>query len=557
MSTNNSDESTSDFEEPHKKISRYNKLIDANYRSFDVTHRTRKKWGISYQNKSSFSTIEEEKRRQETSKCNSNLDTPLDAENKSCEINESGTSNSPVHFDALSTDTENSFVLQSDESLHDDYNEDFNDYYGNSSDTTDKSNSNAEKDENINGHNALNDIMFESSQLSIRYVIVMITAFSIRYHLSNEAQVELAALLKICADGAPLTRSGKKGFWPAQLILNDLSHKLRFRFVLLSGLMSVTKEPKSTFLNLYLQTVLLDQIDNLNNARITIKIGDKNIYLRFSIHSCVVDTVCRPIIQNRVSFNGYSGCSYCYQKGLYLHSVYGIRYVVTQESINRTHKSHENDIKEAVNCNNAVRGVKGPSCFQKLTNFDMVWSFSYEYMHSLLSSVTYEIWNEWKCGKSIYKLSNKQIESIEMRYINITPTHDIHRLPRSGILHGKMKPKASEIRFWLLYSSLPCLRGILHDNALNHYILHVRSAYILLKSEISVDELNKCEKDIVRFVCEYEMLYGQQSLTFNLHALLHAVNSTVKSGPLHSNSAFPFESNIFNLKINVRVYGNG
>lgn len=75
--------------------------------------------------------------------------------------------------------------------------------------------------------------------------------------------------------------------------------------------------------------------------------------------------------------------------------------------------------------------------------------------------------------------------------------------------------------------------------------------YILLKTKITTDELNTCERDIIKFVCNYEMMYGQESMTFNLHILLHAVKSARKTGPLHANSAFPFESNIKNLKENV------
>ena len=69
-----------------------------------------------------------------------------------------------------------------------------------------------------------------------------------------------------------------------------------------------------------------------------------------------------------------------------------------------------------------------------------------------------------------------------------------------------------------------------------------------MKVEISEAELIECEKDLIKFVCFYEELYGQESMTFNLHALLHAVASVRKTGPLCFNSAFHFESTIFRLK---------
>lgn len=110
-------------------------------------------------------------------------------------------------------------------------------------------------------------------------------------------------------------------------MLNDLPYNERYKFILLSGILSIMKEPKPSLLNLVLKSTIINVITHLNNARLFIQMNDKKIYLRFSIHNCVVDSVCRPIVQNRILFNGYNGCSYCYQRGEYIHSVRGILYV--------------------------------------------------------------------------------------------------------------------------------------------------------------------------------------------------------------------------------------
>ena len=206
-----------------------------------------------------------------------------------------------------------------------------------------------------------------------------------------------------------------------------------------------------------------------------------------------------------------------------------------------------------VSSQEGLKVVKGCSALSQLDNFDMVWSFPYEYMHGLLLGVTHQIWNEWKNGASEFKISKANVEFIEQRYLCITPTQEIHRLPRKGILQGASKPKASELKSWLLINSLPCLKGILHDEALNHYTLLVKSSYTLMKTEISEEDLNQCEQDLLKFVCYYEMYYGRESITFNLHTLLHIVESVKKTGPLYANSAFSFEGNICNLK----TYING
>ena len=67
----------------------------------------------------------------------------------------------------------------------------------------------------------------------------------------------------------------------------------------------VKKDPRSDLLNLYLSK-FVEEIQNLYNHGILIKKNGIKILFKFCISSCVVDSVCRPILQNRVLFNGYS-----------------------------------------------------------------------------------------------------------------------------------------------------------------------------------------------------------------------------------------------------------
>ena len=92
------------------------------------------------------------------------------------------------------------------------------------------------------------------------------------------------------------------------------------------------------------------------------------------------------------------------------------------------------------------------------------------------------------------------------------------------------------------------MEGILHESALQHYALLVKSAFTLLQIEVSEAELNECEQDLIKFVAFYEMYYGQENMTFNVHALLHVCESVRQTGPLCMNSAFSFESYIYTLK---------
>ena len=226
-----------------------------------------------------------------------------------------------------------------------------------------------------------------------------------------------------------------------------------------------------------------------------------------------------------------------------------MRYISSQPShILRTKESNMKDVRLALNNNKITRGIKGDSVLTELPYFDIVWPFSYEYMHGLLLDVAYQILNEWKSGNAQFKIKKSFIDMIEKKFFTITPSKEIHRLPRSGIIVGSKKAKASELRAWLLCYSLPCLKGTLHPEALDHYSLLVKSSYTLLKSQITEDELITYENDLTTFVVHYEIYYGEASMTFNIHTLLHICQSIRKTGLLCTNSAFAFESYIYTLK---------
>ena len=195
-------------------------------------------------------------------------------------------------------------------------------------------------------------------------------------------------------------------------------------------------EPKSNLMNLYLEK-FVEEIHFLCTDGITVE-KDNNVYVFiFYITAIAVDSVCRPILQNRIQFNEYSGCSWCYQRGHYCNQVHGIRYPIQQESIPRTHRSHLTDVHTVQENQTFINGVKGYSSLLKLPYIDIVWSLSYEYMHGLLLGVTWQMLNLWKNKDCIYRISNKDLDTIEKRYLNVTPTHDVHRLPRAGIIKEK------------------------------------------------------------------------------------------------------------------------
>ena len=118
-------------------------------------------------------------------------------------------------------------------------------------------------------------------------------------------------------DGAPLTESKNFSFYPILAILNELPPSLRFRYPILIGLWIGDREPNPALMNLYLK-LFVDQARSLaeNGIGSKHKIGCSNHFLIKPL-VCSVVSVARPIVQNRISYSGFQGCSWCDIHGYY------------------------------------------------------------------------------------------------------------------------------------------------------------------------------------------------------------------------------------------------
>ena len=241
-------------------------------------------------------------------------------------------------------------------------------------------------------------------------------------------------------DGAALFHSSKRSFWPILCFINEFPPHLRFKYVILAGLWIGTKEPTPAVMNMYLQP-FVQQLNVLNTT------GFEWMYkegktLRFLLKPllCNVDSVARPILQNRVQYNGRYGCSWCYSFGDYVGG--SIRFLLKEEDPKiRTHDSHITDMNAAIKIVQAqeakvikkkksVNGVKGYSVLSNLKTLDMVWGFPRDYLHADLIGVVLQLWNIWTESKGPIHITKLQVNQINERLLKMTPLHEIHRLIR-------------------------------------------------------------------------------------------------------------------------------
>lgn len=212
----------------------------------------------------------------------------------------------------------------------------------------------------------------------------------------------------ISTDGAPLPSGTKKGFWPLQIVLVDLDKKLRYKTVLLAWIMVNDHEPKPELMNLFID-MFNEQAKLLHTegfSFVTCVNGISEEYHCRLIHVCIVaDSKAKPVLQFRFQYNGYYGCSYCYQLEIYCNSV---KYpFIDAEPESRTHNSHMEDVLHAKLKKSSVRGVKGRSSFCDFTTIDMIWSFVLNAMHNAILGVVVQLW-----VKLITPLQRREIDDL-------------------------------------------------------------------------------------------------------------------------------------------------
>uniref|UniRef100_A0A224YMA5 Cr1-8 nvi n=1 Tax=Rhipicephalus zambeziensis TaxID=60191 RepID=A0A224YMA5_9ACAR len=216
----------------------------------------------------------------------------------------------------------------------------------------------------------------------------------------------------------------------------------------------------------------------------------------------------------------------------------------------------EQDMKTAADLQRTVRGVKGPSPLINVPGFDIVCSFRPDYMHTVLLGVVRQMTDIWcsSVGKAHYIGSARTLAEIDDRLLSQRPPLCFNRVPRS--LKLRKYWKASEWEAWLLYYSLPCLKGTLAPVFLEHFALLVSAVYTLLKSHVTAEDVDCSTKKITEFVVMTQCHYGAGQMTSNMHTLLHLPKSVLLHGPLWAVSCFEFESNMGRL-VNLVSSSNG
>lgn len=178
-----------------------------------------------------------------------------------------------------------------------------------------------------------------------------------------------------------------------------------------------------------------------------------------------------------------------------------------------------------------------------LTDFDIINGFAIDYMHSVLLGIVRKLMSLWFDQRNYREkyYIRKHIEEVNKRIQQIHLPTEIQRRPRS--LNERSNWKANELRSWLLIYSVGTLYKVLPIAYLNNYIKLIAAIAIYLQSSISETDLQNAREYINAFLIEFEQLYGEENMLYNLHTISHLPDCVTNLGPIWSYSNFPFENN--------------
>ena len=349
--------------------------------------------------------------------------------------------------------------------------------------------------------------------------------------------------LSLNTDGVPLHKSSSWSLWPVFLTILNLPASIRMKAenVILAGLWYGPSKPPMTLL---LEPVL-KSLQYLSTSGVVVRTPTGLRTIRAMLVMGVFDLPAKAAVLCAKQFNGEHGCSVCVHPGERLRN--GARIYLPHAYPDRTHESVSRAAEVAQVTGHAVDGIKGVSPLAGYV--DVVLSVPTDYMHAVLEGVVALLMKCWFSSSHHREPQyiGRRTSEIDAQLMRQRPPSEFTRPPRSIEKHLSYW-KASELRNWLLFYSLPLLLPHLPPLFWHHYALLVVAMHILLQSQLTDAEIEAAEQMLCDFYHLFPELYGNQRCTSNVHQLSHLTKYVRLWGPLWTHSSFGYENKNGTLK---------
>lgn len=342
--------------------------------------------------------------------------------------------------------------------------------------------------------------------------------------------------IKLCIniDGLPLSKSSSSQFYP--ILCRIFEGRSEVDMI---GLYHGNEKPQDV--NIFLNEFVTDVVDLVNNG---IETNGKTFSVVVKAFIC--DVPAKSFITCTKGHTGYASCTKCQEEGSYINN--RVCFPNTDNLQLRTDQSFRLKIQEDHHT--------GTSILEKIPGFNMIENFPLDYMHLLCLGVVKKLLvTLWCCGKPGNKLPHQEVNNISELLCNISKDIPVEfsRKPRS--LTEVKRWKATEFRQFLFYTGPVVLKDILDaDRYRNFLSLHIACTILSSLENINNGYLEHAETLLKYFANTFQMLYGSEHVSHNIHNLLHITADVLQFGPLDNFSAFPFENYLQSILKVIPLY---
>ncbi|KAE8746821.1 hypothetical protein FOCC_FOCC006458 [Frankliniella occidentalis] len=347
--------------------------------------------------------------------------------------------------------------------------------------------------------------------------------------------------LVLATDGVTIRKGSKNELWLLMATPAEVPIHLRESFTTVIGIWYDSKKPKN--MNAYFKP-FSNQMASIHGKGVEWTHPQSKEVNRSQVKAplLIADAPARAKVQNVMNYNAINGCNICEistVKSRPIPNKKRVRiYKYRHNPKLRTKEEMHRQATMATDTGVPVMGVKGASVLSIIPTFDVSTCCFPEFMHSTLLGVTRQLVTLWMEKPGPWNMKGQLLE-IDTALSAIQHPDFVHRISR--MLSYRKAWKASDYYYFLLFECLPILSDILPQIFFQHLILFVRAIFTLLKRKIHHIEIEEANILLQLFVSQFERLYGDRAMTYNVHQLCHLGLSVQRFGPLHCNSAFPFE----------------
>ncbi|XP_067204162.1 uncharacterized protein [Linepithema humile] len=305
-------------------------------------------------------------------------------------------------------------------------------------------------------------------------------------------------------------------------------------------------DKKPNDLKLYLQK-FIEEINELQTNNIVLE----NQIFKINVMCFVCDRPARSFIKGIKGHGGYYACERCVVRGkrVALHETKCSNKTMIYPEIDCAERT---DLSFRLEENPEHHICKTPLI--TIPTIDMIFHFVLDFMHLCCLGVMKKLLLDyWIQSNSNVKLGVQGRLEISRRLLALQSQIPVEFQRTTRSLVDILKWKATEFRFFLLYSGPVILKGILPKLLYRHFLLFHAACRILCSKELALKYNAKAKTYLRIFVLTARNFYGSASQILNMHNLIHLADDAKNlSCSLSEITAFPFENAIKKIKQKIR-----